>query len=286
MSDVTDPTDRQHRDAAIWSSYLTPGAELRRLGLVCHGTGAQRGPVRPVVDRSLDRFAVVFVDGGSGRLELDREYRIGPGTLFWLAADQRHSYGPDAGGWSERWVLFDGPAVSVYRRAGLMDARSSVASIGEQAPLLRIFAQIRRVCDGEVPHPEVALSALLHQLIVLADEVSDQQQDTVATAVLKALRGNAIADLGIAEHAAMAGLSVAELRVLVRTATGLSPKAYLIRTRINLAKSLLADSSLPVARVAARTGYPDPGYFSRLFSSQVGMSPAVFRERYLRGWPE
>lgn len=286
MPDATDPADRRHSGAAIWSSYFTPGAELRRLGLVCHGAGAQRGVVRPVVDRSLDQFAAVFIDGGSGRLELDREYPIGPGTLFWLCPGQRHSYGPDADGWSERWVLFDGPAVAVYRGAGLIGTRSPVVTVPDQAPLLRVFAQIRRACDEQAPQTEVVVSALLHQLIVVADAVSDDQQGIAAVAVLKALRDNAFTDVSVAEHAARAGLSVAELRVLVRAATGLSPKAFLVRTRINLAKSLLADSALPVARVAARIGYSDAGYFSRLFSSQVGMSPAVFRERYLRGWPE
>lgn len=283
MPDSTDPADRQHSDASSWSSYFTPGAELGRLGLVCHGVGAQRGPVQPVVDRSLDQFAAVFIDAGSGRLELDREYSIGPRTLFWLCPGQRHSYGPDTDGWSERWVLFDGPAVAVYLEAGLIDTGSPVVTIADKAPLLRVFAQIRRACDDQSPHLEVVVSALLHQLIVITEEVSDQQQDTADVAVLKALRDNAITDVSVAEPAARVGLSVAELRVLVRTATGSSPKAFLIRTRINLAKSLLADSAVPVARVAARVGYSDPAYFSRLFSSQVGMSPGVFRERYLRG---
>lgn len=49
--------------------------------------------------------------------------------------------------------------------------------------------------------------------------------------------------------------------------------AYLTRYRLDRAQELLQTTSLPVARVAALTGYPTPGYFSRLYRKYKGISP-------------
>jgi AraC-like DNA-binding protein len=38
-------------------------------------------------------------------------------------------------------------------------------------------------------------------------------------------------------------------------------------------------TALPVAEVAALVGYPNPFYFSRLFSRRTGACPTAFRKR-------
>jgi AraC-like DNA-binding protein len=52
---------------------------------------------------------------------------------------------------------------------------------------------------------------------------------------------------------------------------------YVQQQRMGHAKRLLLNTDLSVFQVAARTGYEDPYYFSRLFSRTQGVSPTRFR---------
>jgi AraC-like DNA-binding protein len=59
---------------------------------------------------------------------------------------------------------------------------------------------------------------------------------------------------------------------------GMSPIDYLIRKRIEIARSALLNTSDTVTEVAKQVGYDNPLYFSALFKKQVGMSPTKYRK--------
>ncbi|WP_282937002.1 AraC family transcriptional regulator [Paenibacillus sp. RC67] len=60
--------------------------------------------------------------------------------------------------------------------------------------------------------------------------------------------------------------------------TGLSPLQYHHALRMELAKRLLMESSLPVPEVASQVGFNDYNYFIRLFRKTVGMTPGLYRQ--------
>lgn len=47
--------------------------------------------------------------------------------------------------------------------------------------------------------------------------------------------------------------------------------------RLELAKSLLRETSLPVCEIASRSGFEDDRYFSRLFKERIGQLPSEYR---------
>ncbi|MNO05578.1 Arabinose operon regulatory protein [compost metagenome] len=63
---------------------------------------------------------------------------------------------------------------------------------------------------------------------------------------------------------------------------GLTPMEYLTDYRLEQAKLLLLKTEIPVAAVAERTGFENTAYFSRRFTSKVGISPLRYRKRYSR----
>ena len=71
--------------------------------------------------------------------------------------------------------------------------------------------------------------------------------------------------------------SPAYLTTLFKKETGTSLGSCIIERRIEEAKRLLEHSSLSVAAIGERVGYPEPTQFSRLFRKRVGCSPAKFR---------
>lgn len=56
-----------------------------------------------------------------------------------------------------------------------------------------------------------------------------------------------------------------------------TPTSFLIEKRMELAKMLLAETSLPIREIAPRCGCEDPNYFSRLFREKYALSPQQYR---------
>ncbi|NLK88260.1 MAG: helix-turn-helix domain-containing protein [Clostridiaceae bacterium] len=55
--------------------------------------------------------------------------------------------------------------------------------------------------------------------------------------------------------------------------------SYLNKVRIEMSKKLLTDHDIPLVDVANMVGYEDQSYFTRVFRSNVGISPGKYRER-------
>src|SRR3546814_19370425 len=86
----------------------------------------------------------------------------------------------------------------------------------------------------------------------------------------------------VAAMAARSGLPERSFDRRFRKATGLSPLAYVHTLRLEEAKQQLEATRLPIEAVAAECGYEDAGYFSRLFTRRVGLTPANYRRRFGR----
>lgn len=74
-------------------------------------------------------------------------------------------------------------------------------------------------------------------------------------------------------------ISSSQLRRLFHEALHVSPLQYVLELRMELAQNLLRHENLPIAEVAARTGFSSEFYFSRLFKQRTGLPPS----RYHRG---
>lgn len=74
-------------------------------------------------------------------------------------------------------------------------------------------------------------------------------------------------------------LSEGHMRAIFREAMGMSPHQYVLHIRIEKAKELLAAGALPLADIAAMTGFEDVGYFIQMFKKREGQTPSSFRKR-------
>ena len=81
-------------------------------------------------------------------------------------------------------------------------------------------------------------------------------------------------------------ISPSTLGRLFQREFGKSPQAYFRELRMETAKGLLADPSLPVKHVASQTGFSDIFSFSREFSKMTGLPPREFRRRILDRQPD
>lgn len=77
-----------------------------------------------------------------------------------------------------------------------------------------------------------------------------------------------------------AGISPFHFHRLFTREVGISPKHFLLRTQMLIAKWMLATTRHPVNQIAAATGFSSHGHFTATFHRLVGASPSDYREAH------
>ncbi len=74
-------------------------------------------------------------------------------------------------------------------------------------------------------------------------------------------------------------MSHSQLHRKLDALTGCSPNKFIRMVRLNKAKELLENPALSIAGIALDCGYNDPGYFTRVFKQETGLTPLEWRNR-------
>ena len=86
--------------------------------------------------------------------------------------------------------------------------------------------------------------------------------------------------ISLEDVCAATGFSASYFSTMFKKETGEGFSKYLTRVRIERAKALLQDTSLPVAEICALVGYSDIKHFSGTFKKMVGLNPGQYRRLY------
>jgi AraC-like DNA-binding protein/mannose-6-phosphate isomerase-like protein (cupin superfamily) len=77
------------------------------------------------------------------------------------------------------------------------------------------------------------------------------------------------------------GISRPRLVRLLKDATGLSPRDFYQKRRIDLAKGLLQEPESSVTEVAHQLGFADTAHFCRVFKKAAGATPNTYRQQHV-----
>jgi AraC family transcriptional regulator len=95
--------------------------------------------------------------------------------------------------------------------------------------------------------------------------------------VLEVIEADLATTLGLSELAATAGLSPHHFARMFKHSTGFPPHRYVVRRRVERAKSLLAGTDLSIAAIAGQCGFSHHQHLAASFSRLVGTSPSRYR---------
>ena len=118
----------------------------------------------------------------------------------------------------------------------------------------------------------------------VADDGSKAQPLPVALDASKLRRIDELIDARLDTHvslgdlAALFGMSVFRFARLFKLATGIPPYQYVLRRRIERAKSMLRTSASTVADVALYCGFASQSHITDVFHRAVGTTPRRFRD--------
>jgi len=73
------------------------------------------------------------------------------------------------------------------------------------------------------------------------------------------------------------GLSPSHFARAFAISVGQPPHQWLLEQRVDRARQLLGDSTLPLSEIAIRCGFADQSHFTRVFSAKTGLAPGRWR---------
>jgi len=74
-------------------------------------------------------------------------------------------------------------------------------------------------------------------------------------------------------------MSHSQLHRKITALTGHSPVKFIRDRRLSISKSLLRNRDLSINLIATQVGFQDPGYFSRIFKQEFGITPLQWRDK-------
>ncbi len=79
--------------------------------------------------------------------------------------------------------------------------------------------------------------------------------------------------------APLASVGGAQFSRLFKRATDVTLHQYIIKRRVDKARNLLADTTMPIIEIAQECGFADQVHLTRFFGRIMGVSPAQFRKK-------
>jgi len=96
-------------------------------------------------------------------------------------------------------------------------------------------------------------------------------------AVLAFIEQNLSSEVTLADLAGVAGVSVTHFKRLFRESAGLPVHQYVIRRRVERARTLLEGTKLPISRIAVEAGFSHQSHLARHMRRVLGVSPNAVR---------
>ena len=269
-----------------------PAARERTWGLYVAGVGRhvepprslERGPLVPGEwgkGRILRNYALVYLTDGHGAFKSNDDSnwrRVGAGDVLILFPGIWHDYrsAPETG-WTERWVFLNGDLANQWCMHDVLCVDSPVLHVGVQSDLVEAFDRLIEIARVSSPFANQLQAGISMEILALIHKFHQKrkshsrQSAPVIESALKIIAKNWSREMDFEALASKLGIGYRHFRRQFQETTGLAPHQYLLNLRLNHAKRML--SSLPVAEVAARVGFSDPLYFSRIFKRKVGVPP-------------
>ena len=122
----------------------------------------------------------------------------------------------------------------------------------------------------------------LNQVYELAcDSKIDVPNKKLIVDILQYVKDNVVSDINLNSVAEKFVRTPAYMSALFKKGTGMGFNEYVTSIRMNMAKQMLADTSIPIGEVSNLCGYSNPKYFSVVFKNTFGTSPAAYRQESL-----
>lgn len=269
---------RSEPTQAFWRDPALPFVESRRS---CQSRACYKPHHHPT-------FSIGVVDGGRSVFTGAEAgpVALSPGTLVFVPAERVHACNPMPDtAWSYQMLHLDADWLRAVRQE-YADTASIAAEpvriVSEKETYVR-FCQLNALLfsEAEPSDKEAALIEFIGDfdtgqgLQIDVPSIPSHLTEQIRPA-LDCLRATPSASIALNELARLAKMSRYQTIRAFRAVTGMTPHAWQLNQRINLARNRLLDGD-GIAAVAQHLGFADQAHFQRVFKAHTGVTPGRFR---------
>ncbi len=265
-------------------------ADVPMLGMYSYASARPDLPLH----RHAGGWEICYLERGRQVFEVAGEaYRLRGGDVFVTLPDEPHSTG---GRPAEPGVLY---WINVRRPRprrrllGLPRAESDLLlELLERLPQRHfraaaatkgLFQELFRWHDspaatGRTLRMRLAVTRLLLDVVDGARRGAKSRSSQRIGEVIQLIRSCPERDLRLDDLARHARLSLSHFKRRFRSETGLSPRQFILRDKIERAKALLRASDASVTALALDLGFVSSQYFATVFKRMTGVTPTRYRD--------
>ncbi|MEI7880664.1 MAG: AraC family transcriptional regulator [bacterium] len=235
-------------------------------------------------DYSDNLSRIYWIERGRGRVHYrGREIVLRPGLLYLIPAGTVFSYGCDDR-LDQHWVHFSATLFDGTPLFDLVDPEREVTPDNVKQTALW-FRRLEALIHTRSPGDELEKTGIL--FLLLAPFLASVKPEMIVARRKARLRFRETLDyidahlsepLRIRDLAQAAHLERTYFSRVFRQCLGIKPVEYIMRRRVERAKTCLWGSEDPLRAIAESLGFTDAFHFSKCFKRLTGMTPKDFRQ--------
>jgi AraC-like DNA-binding protein len=254
---------------------------VRRLTYVTH-IGKKRNAFKKPDAHAWYGHEMIYVDYGKMNLIMDgAEITLNPGECIFIHGGVTHSFkGEENMPFSYLNIMFRGTLPDdFFQHVFTVDRR-----------LRKLLEELREESLGETFLGKEMFGVIFTELIIrfMRHMKAPHQQHFTKPAYLqnyksatvektmKAIIENYSHPLTLTKLGLAVGVSESHLRALLRKETGKNFSSIIHSLRLEAAKRLLLEGTIPMNGIAAAVGYSDPSFFFKIFKRLTGVTPKAY----------
>lgn len=228
---------------------------------------------------SRKNYVLHYIYEGECIFETDEQsYRVFPGEMFIISPGKVYNYTSDhEKPCTYRWVDISGHN---------FDKFVAVTGFSLSKPVVRDFDDMRignllkEMTDkGKMSGKEInGYSWLLADAICRKEKASQGVWEKYIEPALEYIISNSERKTTVSDVADYLNIDRSYLSRVFNECMGISIKKYIYNYHMDIAKSFLTYSDLPIRDIAIAVGYDDPLDFTKAFHRTYGMSPSKWRD--------
>ncbi len=214
--------------------------------------------------------------GKTYNLKANQGFLIGDASPIFYQADMEEP-------WHYCWIIFSGKqADAIVSKLGLSPENPIYTAKAENA-IHKKFKTFMHGYEGGNEYSIASdfysyISELLESSVNSEQRISSSKEDYLQKAEQYILHNYHYPDLRIGKLAFEIGIDRSYLTRLFDNILGISPQDYLLKLRMEKAKTFLQTTSYSVGTIANSVGYPNIDAFSKMFKRVYGYAPTAVRK--------
>lgn len=234
-----------------------------------------------------DNNIIEFVVSGAGFIEVDGiTSRVRAGDCYCLRKGSSHKYYSDENDpYTKMWINISGTLPDAW--LNLYDV--TLTPYIKRLDISEQWQRLRDCIESGGTHETIML--LVHEIIFRlsrapirygmlnkTEETHYKDRRRFILDVKKYIEKSATSALSIDELSAAFAISRSQLIRMFKKEYGITPYAYAMECRLQIAKTLLETSDLSIDEIAAKLCFCDRNHLNKLFIGHYGLSPAAYRK--------